>query len=130
MMWPVNVGMNRFPKYFPNPDTFIPERFLPGNTTDNKEAYMSFSKGPRNCIGQELAIIELKTLLAMTVRSWDVVPAYEELDKLKGDGLGYPNLMTGVLEQFGERAYQVQMGTAKISEGLPCRIRLIDRSKS
>lgn len=123
MLWPVNVGINRFPKYFPNPNVFDPDRFLPGNTTDNRDAWMSFSKGPRNCIGQELAVIELKTLLAMTVRSWDLVPAYDELEKLKDDGAGYPNLTTGVLEQFGERAYQVQMGTAKPAEGLPCRLR-------
>lgn len=122
MMWPVNVGMNRYPKYFPDPHVFNPERFLPGNTTDNKDAWMSFSKGPRNCIGQELAVIELKTLLALTIRSWDLVPAYDELNKLKDDGAGYPNLTTGVLEQFGERAYQVQLGTAKPSEGLPCRL--------
>lgn len=130
MMWPVNVGMNRYPKYFPDPHVFNPSRFLHGNTTDNKDAWISFSKGPRNCIGKELAVIELKILLAMTVRSWDLIPAYDELDKLKDDGAGYPNITTGVLEQFGERAYQVQMGTAKPSEGLPCRLRPLARTVS
>ena len=60
----------------------------------------------------------------MILRRFEFVPAYNEVAQLKGDGSGYPNLTTGVLEQFGERAYQVQLGTAKPAEGMPCRLRL------
>lgn len=85
---------------------------------------MAFSKGNRNCVGQELAIIETKAILAMTLRTFDFRPAYDELEKLKGDGSGYPSDVEGVQEQFGEEAYQVQLGTAKPREGMPCRLRL------
>ena len=85
---------------------------------------MAFSKGSRNCIGQELAIIETKVILAMTIRTFDFIPAFHELDKLKGDGSGYPSDTSGVQEQFGDEAYQVQLGTAKPREGMPCRLRL------
>lgn len=87
---------------------------------------MPFSKGTRNCIGQELAIIETKIILAMTIRSFDFVPAFHELSKLKGDGSGYESDEKGVQEQFGDVAYQVQLGTAKPREGMPCR--LIERT--
>lgn len=76
-------------------------------------------------IGQELAIIETKIILAMTLRTFDFQAAYDELDKLRGDGTGYPNATTGIQSQFGERAYQVQLGTAKPAEGMPCRLKLI-----
>lgn len=58
----------------------------------------------------------------MFLRKFDFVEAYDEVGKLKGDGSGYPSLTSGVLEQFGERAYQCQKGTAKPNEGMPCRV--------
>ncbi|KAI7129987.1 hypothetical protein KC352_g31387, partial [Hortaea werneckii] len=91
---------------------------------NSKEAWIAFSKGNRNCIGQELAIIETKVILAMTLRLFDFEPAFDELDKLKGDKSGYPSDTSGVQEQFGDAAYQIQLGTAKPREGMPCRIKL------
>ncbi|EME79459.1 uncharacterized protein MYCFIDRAFT_167334 [Pseudocercospora fijiensis CIRAD86] len=130
MLWPVNVGMHRNPRNWPNPDIFDPERFIPGSAVyaeNNKDAWVPFSKGVRNCIGQELAIMEAKVILAMIVRKFDFISAYNELEKLVGDGSSYPNYLSGVREQFGERAYQVQLGTAKPAEGMPCRMKLAKR---
>jgi hypothetical protein len=116
--------MHRNPRYWPDPHKFNPERFLPNDTANDRDAWMPFSKGSRNCIGQELAIIETKIILLMTLRSWDFIPAYHELKALKGDGTGYPSDESGVQTQFGEEAYQIQLGTAKPREGMPCRLKL------
>ncbi|KAL1620233.1 hypothetical protein SLS56_009725, partial [Neofusicoccum ribis] len=42
---------------FKDPDSFVPERWLPGTgyDDDKKEAVQPFSVGPRNCIGRNLA---------------------------------------------------------------------------
>lgn len=63
----------------------------------------------------------------MTIRKFDFTAAYDELEKLRGDGSGYPCDVEGIQEQFGERAYQVQRGTAKPREGMPVRVRLRER---
>lgn len=42
-----------------NPEEFMPERWLTGEDMSNK-LYMPFSRGARDCIGQKLAIMELK----------------------------------------------------------------------
>jgi len=130
-LWPVDVGVHRSSKYWPDPHVFRPERHLhhaadSSANYNSKEAWIAFSKGPRNCIGQELAVIETKAILAMTVRRFDFAPAFDELEKLRGDGSGYPSDTSGVQEQFGDEAYQIQLGAAKPREGMPCRIRLRD----
>lgn len=100
MLWAVDVGFGRSEKYWPDAGAFRPERFLDGSW--NKDAWVPFSKGVRNCIGQELALIESKIILAMTLREFDVQVALDEVTKLKGDGSRYPCDTAGVQEQFGE----------------------------
>jgi cytochrome P450 len=62
----VNIyGMHRDPRYFDNPDTFIPERFTAENEKAiNKYAYLPFGAGPRVCIGNAFAMMEARLLLA------------------------------------------------------------------
>lgn len=129
MLWAVDVGLHRNPAHWTDPHTFDPERFLQ-KTRDGKPeaanpAYVPFSKGPRNCIGQELAMIESRIILALTVRLFDFAPAYDEIMTLNGDGYGRSeSAAEAEMKQFGDQAWQVQKGTAKPRGGMPCRLRV------
>jgi cytochrome P450 len=87
MVWIQTHSLQRRPDLFPEPDSFIPERFLsaPNNFQDiPKDAWRPFEKGPRACLGQELVMLEIKIVLALTLRDFDVESAYEEWDRKLG----------------------------------------------
>lgn len=76
---------------------FNPERFevdKPGPFE-----YLPFSAGPRNCIGQKFALLEIKTVVSKIVRTFEVLPAMDEL--LSKDG--YLNTYVGLPKAEKER---------------------------
>lgn len=53
-----NWGLHSDPDYFPDPDTFDPERFHKDNTHKHPDyAYLPFGDGPRICIGKYCALL-------------------------------------------------------------------------
>lgn len=61
------------PDNFRDPDSFVPERWLPGSgyENDRKDVCNPFSIGPRNCIGQNLANHEMRVILAHLIWHFD-----------------------------------------------------------
>lgn len=55
-----------------DPDDFIPERWEPTDIDASilKEICIPFSSGKRNCIGQNLAMLELRLIIATIFRSF------------------------------------------------------------
>ncbi|CAF4875605.1 unnamed protein product, partial [Rotaria sp. Silwood2] len=63
--------IHRDPKHFSDPDRFDPDRFLPENSHDRSSfAFVPFSAGSRNCIGQRFAMLEEKSMLSWILRRY------------------------------------------------------------
>jgi cytochrome P450 len=105
------------PRLWVKPDEFLPERWLVGREDPLYPvtgAWRAFEHGARNCIGRELAMVEMKTVVCLVVGRFVVRDVYGEEDRTRGKG---------IKSVEGERAYQVQLSQ---QEGdLPCRIERI-----
>lgn len=104
-----------------NADDFVPERWLGDTDTSERTnevdggkgksgipagAWRPFERGPRNCVGQELANIEARVIMAMTVRRYDFDKVGLGAFELDGEG----RRVLG-----GNEAYQVKSELYSVS---------------
>lgn len=74
--------MHRHPSAFPDAEVFNPERWLrtDGGTELMKELFLPFSRGSRDCAGRNMAMIEIKVVLATLVKHFLIKAAPEMKD--------------------------------------------------
>lgn len=72
--------MQRNPLVYPDPNTFKPEQFQLASENEDESftnkrhpyAFVPFSAGPRNCIGQRFAMFEMKEVLSWILRKFRI----------------------------------------------------------
>ena len=64
--------LHRSPKFWANPETFSPERFLPGAPPIVPRSFIPFGSGMRACVGRALSWIESTSLVSATLRAFDL----------------------------------------------------------
>ncbi|EAQ83585.1 hypothetical protein CHGG_09989 [Chaetomium globosum CBS 148.51] len=69
-------------EHFKDPFAYHPERWLddPAFAGDHKEAFQPFHLGPRNCLGKNLAYIEMRLILVRILWNFDLRIAEDSLD--------------------------------------------------
>jgi cytochrome P450 len=71
--------MHHDPQNFDDPECFDPERFAEGRERQIKRgAYIPFSVGPRVCIGQSFAVMELRLILAIIAQRYRLILAPDQ----------------------------------------------------
>ena len=66
----INIyGLHHHPAYWEEPQQFKPERFAPENAGNiGKYLYIPFGEGPRKCIGEPLARLEMCLIVALVAQ--------------------------------------------------------------
>lgn len=65
---------------FHKPYEFIPERWIDPNCTDKKEASQPFMLGSRVCLGRNLALLEMRAIVAKMMWTYDMELKSKDLD--------------------------------------------------
>lgn len=67
------VILHRNPAYWPEPNAFLPERFLDPDAEKKRPrfSYLPFSGGPRQCIGNNFAMLEAVLILATLAQCFE-----------------------------------------------------------
>ncbi|KAK9237839.1 cytochrome P450 [Lipomyces kononenkoae] len=119
LVWVNNHALSRRADIFPSPDSFMPQRFLADAPAEiPRNAWRPFEKGPRNCIGQELALLELKILMVLSLREFSMQTVIEEWQKSYGNSAAVGK----VDEVYGDKVYQILQSTAKPRYGMPMTV--------
>ncbi|KAK4159985.1 hypothetical protein QBC43DRAFT_246406 [Cladorrhinum sp. PSN259] len=95
---PVSIqaySMNREPRYWARADEYLPERWLNDACSNPKSPFFGdqrhglqpFSVGPRSCIGQNLAWVEMRLILAKLLWSFDFEAPADKSKRLDWDTL-------------------------------------------
>ncbi|KAK8090638.1 cytochrome P450 [Apiospora phragmitis] len=117
------AAMHHDPALWPRANEFIPERYLVPEGHELypvKYAWRPFEYGPMNCIGQDLALMELRLVLLLTVRELDIETDWDKWDALQGrdDSDEKPPTING------DRAYRTTNGLSYPTDELPVHVRL------
>jgi len=74
--------VHRDPEYWPNPLEFDPDRFLPENSVDRpSSAFLPFGLGNRACIGNRLALLEMKVAVIQTLKKYRIDKCEETISR-------------------------------------------------
>lgn len=67
----IPYALHRLPAFWPEPETFDPDRFMPERSAYRpKFVYLPFGAGPRQCIGNQFALIEAQLIVATLAREY------------------------------------------------------------
>lgn len=76
---------------FENADTFDPDRYLPPREEHKVPyAYLGFGGGMHSCMGQNFAYVQVKTILSMILKRYELTP-----DASKLPDIGYNDMVVG-----------------------------------
>ncbi|KAH7324403.1 cytochrome P450 [Stachybotrys elegans] len=123
-VWEGLVSMHREEAIWPRATEFLPERWLADSDIHKTttplpgEMLRTFAYRPRNCIGQDLILIELRVLLVMLGRTFDFTDGWDEWEAKTG---------ISVTPVLGSKLYPAGDGVMHPSKGFPMRVRLAQR---
>ena len=118
---------HRHPEFWENPEAFDPERFRPEQAKERpRHAYFPFGGGPRQCMGADMAMMEMLLIMTMIVQKFrlHLVACHREEPECILDMIPRHHVRATLHRQrcrteINARAFETSAGTP--AGGVPCR---------
>lgn len=82
-IWVPIYAIQRDPEFYPDPERFDPDRFLPEEVEQrNPITYMPFGDGPRQCIGIRFAMMKARVALVTLLMNFEFSVCEKTLEPL------------------------------------------------
>lgn len=106
---------HRHPEFWPAPEEFDPDRFLPERVAERPRfAWYPFLGGPHQCIGQEFAMMEMTLIVARLAQSFTL--------RLVPGTRVEPKPMLSLRPRFGLPMFVHPIGPGSLKERFPASI--------
>ena len=84
IVWIPIYGIQHDPQYYPEPKKFDPDRFYDDSKQmSNSPSFLTFGLGPRMCLGNKFAMLEMKVFLFHIFAKCDLAPCAKSCIPLK-----------------------------------------------
>ncbi|KAI1078699.1 cytochrome P450 [Whalleya microplaca] len=116
-------------------DSFVPERWIGQDDEPSEKewtasslhqlpssAWRPFERGPRSCIGQEFANIELRVIIAVVARRYDFIKV--GLGEIETDEKHLPVIAHGGRFKIKSELYNTRQVTSKPVDGMRMKVRI------
>ncbi|KAG8406025.1 hypothetical protein J3458_021368 [Metarhizium acridum] len=122
MIYQVHSIIQRDPEAFGDTaNHFVPERWLHDSDKIPTGAWRPFERGPRSCIGQELATIEARVVMALAARRFDFTKVGR--GALALDDAGAPEMGSNGQYNVASAMYMTRQVTSKPVDGMVMRVK-------
>ncbi len=113
---------NRMAESFPEPDRYLPERYLPGREEDRQSfAWIPFGAGRHRCVGAAFAMMQLKAIFSILLRRFE----FELAQPAESYGNDLSKMVVAVRQpcrvRFRRRAAHATAAPAAARETRPAR---------
>ncbi|CAL1689863.1 unnamed protein product [Lasius platythorax] len=92
-VWFSSYALHRDPKYYSQPNKFDPDRFL--NDEVDNSVYIPFGLGPRICLGNRFALLQMKIMLFYLLWRCDPEPDAKTRDPITLDKRSFVTMAEG-----------------------------------
>ncbi|SFF75769.1 Cytochrome P450 [Halopelagius inordinatus] len=89
--------VHRSPRWYDDPETFDPDRWLPERRADRPRfSYFPFGGGPRHCIGKRFSMLEAQLILGTVAQQYELEYVREKPFDLRGSLTMHPDEPMGM----------------------------------
>lgn len=81
------MGLHRDAQHYPEPDKFLPDRFIDEKYANTDDMYMPFGAGPRNCVAFRMGLLVSKVAIVLLLANFKLEAVFKKEIEFDSSGI-------------------------------------------